>query len=381
MNKKQQKKKKNQILSVVSLITLVVAIGLATVGLSSTVGEIDEAVVARTPEAILASTGLSEGKDVFLPVSYFDQKMDECVNLYDRAGQKALRERQFEWSECGYKNKEIERGLVDYYLGEDYLPVAKGGVLTANRGMNKMDGWFEKVEGENKEFVGSLKLEYKEEGAEFAFYKSEFYPLDGVEFSAGDVVNKDGHNHLFTMSFAVPFTVLTSGHEGFEIAADDDTFVYVGDRLVIDMGGVHGATKGRFAIRENGEVYAAVEDEDLAYSGVKVESGDGSIVRIFHADRDSTESTFKVKFTGMNLTVTDVKLAEHEEGDGVQIAYDPTDPTYVAPLGESSVVRPDGTKGFIVIATVEGVMVLVFAVLAAVVIRNMVHRKSEQKNR
>jgi uncharacterized DUF497 family protein len=47
----------------------------------------------------------------------------------------------------------------------------------------------------------------------------------------------------------------------------------------------------------------------------------------------------------------------------------------VAPLGETSVVKPDGTKGFIVMATVEGVMVVVFSVLMAAAIRSVLRRK------
>ena len=99
-------------------------------------------------------------------------------------------------------------------------------------------------------------------------------------------------------------------------------------------------------INEKGEVYAGVDTQDMAYTGITVDSEKGSIVRIFHADRDSDESVFKVRFTGMNLSVTDAKLANRED-EGLQIAYDPTDPTYVAPLGETSVVKPDNTKVFI----------------------------------
>ena len=189
-------------------------------------------------------------------------------------------------------------------------------------------------------------------------------------------MNRDGHNHLFTMNFAVPFTVLASGAEEFTVTADDDTFIFVGDKLVVDMGGVHDATMGRFVVHDNGEIYAGVDGEDLAYSGVNVTKGDGSIVRIYHADRDSENSVFDVKFSGMNLSVTNTQLANNDSG--VQIAYDPSDPTYVAPLGESSIFRPDSTKGLIVMATIEGVMIVVVAILVASVARFMVKQKAQK---
>lgn len=373
----KQKKNKSQVFGWVALGVLGLGVVLMIFGMSNTVGEIAEKAISKTPDAILASAGVSEEKLVSVPVLYYDQKADECVNLYDASLRNNLFERQFEWMSCGYYNKEIEQGLVEFELDENYLPVASGlGELTPNRGINT-ERWFKSVESKSESYAGTLGMQYVANGAEFIFTAEEFYPLDEVEFSASDVVNVDGHNHLFTMNFAVPFTVLMSGAESLEVTADDDTFVFVGNKLVIDLGGVHDALTGKFEIHENGEIYAGVGDGDLAYSGVRVERGDGTIVRIFHADRDSSSSTFDVKFSGMNLSVENAKLADNG-GDEVQIAYDPNDPTYVAPLGESSVFRPDSTKGLIVMATIEGVMVVVVAILVASVARFMVKQKAKK---
>lgn len=374
---KQQKKNKSLIFGGIALVALVLGVGVAIFGLSNTVGEITEKAISKTPEAILASAGVDEEEPVSVPVLYYDQRADDCVNLYDRNLKNELERRQFEWSRCRYYNKEIEQGLAEFELGEGYLPVATGvGKLTANRGVD-FTRWFSAVDGKSASYAGMLKMQYVKNGAEFIFEAPDFYPLDEVGFSAGDMGNEDGHNHLFTMNFAVPFTVLLSGMESFEVNADDDTFVYIGDKLVLDMGGIHDAVVGKFVIRENGEIYSGVNNQELAYSGVNVNEGDGSIVRIYHADRDSADSTFNVKFSGMNLSVTDAKLAKGSD-DGVQVAYDPSDPTYVAPLGESSVFRPDSTKGLIVMATIEGVMIVVVSVLAVSVARFMVKQKTKR---
>ena len=371
----KQRTNKSKIFGGVALGLLVLGVVTVVLGLSNTVGEIADKTISKSPDAILASAGVSEEKLVSLPVSYYDQRSDECVNLYDNSMREALSLRQFEWTECRYYNKEIEQGLVEFELGEDYLPVSTGkGSLVSNEGVN-FERWFGAVGGKSESYVGSLRMQYVANGAEFIFKSDRFYPLDTVEFSNGDIVNRDGHNHLFTMNFAVPFTVLSSGGEEFEITADDDTFVFVGNKLVIDMGGIHGAATARFVIHESGEIYAAVDSEDFAYSGVNVAAGDGSVVRIFHADRDSDSSVFNVKFSGMNLGVKDVELADGGD-DGVQIAYDPTDPTYVAPLGETSVVRPDSTKGLIVMATIEGIMVVVASVRLVSVARFMIRQKN-----
>ena len=368
--------KKSQVANGVIMCLLVLGLFFTVFGLSKTIKSVDEIAISKTPEAILASAGVNEDDKISLPVVYFDQRADACINMFDADATKALRNRQFEWTSCDYYNRKIEQGLVDYYLGEDYLPVAKGGELTSNRGLSDMSRWFDTVEGKSKAYSGTIDLSYKADLAEFSFKDDDFYPLDEVNFSAGDAVNSDGHNHLFTMNFAIPFTVMASGDEIFEITADDDTFVFMGDKLVIDMGGIHSATNGKIAILENGDVYTAVGDTELAYSGVNVEKGDGLAIRIFHADRDSAESVFELRFAGMNLNVMKTELADAETG--VQVAYDPTDPSYIGPLGQSSVVRPDSTKGYIAIATVEGFMVVILSIFAAIITRSIIKRRAEK---
>lgn len=370
---KQKHKNKTRAFGVVSLMVFVGAMGLLVFAMSRTVSEVREVAISKSPEVILASAGLSDAEGVSLQVSYFDQKADECVDMYDRTKAAALKERQFGWHDCGYYNKRLEQGLVSNNLNDQYLPIAIGGKLTSNRGLTDMSRWFSEVEGKSKSYIGAIKLDYDADGATFSFHKNEFYPLDKVEFSKGEDVNSDGHNHLFTMNFSVPFTALLSGNESFTITADDDTFVYVGDKLAVDMGGIHDAMTGSLTIKENGEVYSSVDGAALAYSGINVGNGEGSVVRIFHADRDEDNSVFKVEFAGMNLGVVETKLADGE--DGVQIAYNPEDPSYIAPLGESSVVKPDTTKGYIVLATIEGVAVVVLAFLLAFSARLVVKRK------
>ncbi len=377
--KKKQNYKKFRILGGIALGGFVLAVLLSVFSLSNTVKEISDIAVSKTPTAILASAGVQDGRKVSVPALYYDQRADECVNLYDLSAKDALKSRQFEWSKCGYYNKQVETGLVGFELSGDYLPVGEGGELLPDRGLTDVTRWFSAVEGKSASYAGTLQFDYAANGAEFSFYKSEFYPLDEAEFSKGDFVNDDGHNHLFTMSFAVPFTPLFSGEETFEINADDDTFVYVGNQLVLDMGGIHDTVTGVFQVRENGEIYAAVDGESLAYSGVNIDGNEGSIVRVFHADRDSDGSELGVKFSGMNLTLMDTKLSKSDEGDGaVQVAYDPSDPSYVAPLGESVVFRPSGTKGLIIIATIEGAALVVFSVFIVLMAKYLMTSKRKK---
>lgn len=278
-----------------------------------------------------------------VPVLYYSQVADECVNLYDKAARAALKNRQFEWASCGEHHDAIETGLVEWELDSEYLPVAVGGDLTANRGVKgeNFRRWFKNVEGVSESFGGEIEL--VSNGGDLVFEDMNFQPTEG----------------LFTMSFGLPFMVLANGTEEFEITADDDTFVFVGNKLVIDMGGIHSATTGRFVINEKAEVYAAVGAESLAYTGVNLKKSEAGVVRVFHANRDGKSSVFKMRLSNMILNTM----------DGAEtVAYDPMNPGYVAPLGTSLTVGLNQEKVLAVANTVKGMSFGVIAVVAVAII-------------
>ncbi len=274
-----------------------------------------------------------------VPVLYYKQKADVCVNLYDRDSRAALKKRQFEWTSCGYYHDEIETGLVEGELDESYLPVAIGGERTSNRGVKgeNFTRWFKAVDGLSENAGGEFSLSLENDGI-MSFRDENFHPVDG----------------LFTMNFGLPFEVKADGNEKFEITADDDTFVFVGNRLVLDMGGVHSEVTGRFVIKENAEVYAGVGNESLAYAGVTLKKGESSVVRVFHANRDSKSSVFGVRLRNMVLGTTE------KNGETVT-NYDPANPSYVPPLGESLTVATDQGK---IIAMTNSAKMMSFGIIA-----------------
>lgn len=366
----KQKRRKFLAVSLVSATVLLAVVMLAVFGLSRMVDEINNEMIAETPEVVLASTGVTNETGLSLPISYYDQKADPCVNMYDMSKRTELYKRQFEWTSCGYVKKTVEPGMVDYDLGEDGLPVVKSGSLTANRGLD-MSRWYGAVEGMSKNYAGALRLSYVDQEMKFTYENNEFYPLDEVEFGQGEVVNADGHNHLFTMNFAIPVRILANGRERMKIMADDDTFVFVDDKLAIDLGGIHEAEIGEIEIRENGEVYASTRGEELAYSGITVTPNTDTMIKFFHADRDATESVFNLELTDMEPKVMNTKIAD---GGGVQVAYDPNDPSFVAPLGVSQNMRADLRQEYAVIATIYGTVIVTMSMALMMLTRYLVKR-------
>lgn len=367
--KREQQKQKRWIFGLSALGIFGLCTVLAIVGMANSVGQIREVEVAQSPTVLLASAGVDENKTIALPVTYFDQISDVCVDLYDPKTKEDATARQWEWMTCGYKSKKLETGMASESLDENGVPELSAGEILPNKGVNST-GWFETVEGVSQEAGGTLQLQYQKDGAIFSFAADDFYPLDDVKFSEGDTANTEGHNKLFTMMFAVPFSPLLSGEETFSITADDDTFVYLAGQLVLDMGGIHGPVTGELVIDTDGRAYRSVNGSEWEPTGVKLSQGANADIAVFHADRDSDESVFDVEFAGMNLALN----------EGTQIASvmdNANDPTngYEAPLGESKVFQPDQTRPLVLMATIEGVLVVAAAVLTAIVAKFVVKQK------
>ncbi len=338
-----KKQKIGQIISISILALTVVAMGGILGGFIGTAQEISATKEDNKVDVILASANINNSTNVSVPILYYDQEKDACLDIYNISMNEAVSNRQFEWSDCGYYNSEVEAGMVSSKLDDQYLPVATGGSLLENRGVNgeNFKRWFNQVDGKSKSYAGTMNLSYNSETGSFEYKSENYYPLDDITMKSDEFGNR-AHNHLFTLNLGVPFQALLNGREKFVISADDDTWVFVGDTLVLDMGGVHDTISGNFIINEDGEVYASVNGEDLAFTGVKLKSGESSIVRIFHADRNGISSEFNLDFVNMLLNITNTSIAS--ENGGVEVAYDPTNPSYIAPLGESLTVRPDNRK-------------------------------------
>ena len=366
----EQAKHHSRLFGYIALGVFGMSVIIAIFAMGNSISEIRTAEIAKSPEIILANSGAKENHTIALPVTYYDQVSDECVELYDMAYRDALYERQFEWTGCGYYSKKLEQGLVESELSDEGLPVAVEGKLTPNRGLD-FTQWFSSVDGKSAEATGTLQLVYSADGANFSFAADDFYPLDDIDFSANDPINADGHNHLFTMNFNVPFTVLASGEEVFTLTADDDTFVYLDDELVLDMGGIHHPMSAGITISQDGEVYTSVGGEDWQETNLKLAAGDTATLKVFHADRDSAESVFELNFSGMDL----------ELASGTQIAASGTetdDSTYIAPLGETKVFQPDSARSLMIIATIEAVVIVASAVMVMIVARFILRQKMQR---
>lgn len=117
----------------------------------------------------------------------------------------------------------------------------------------------------------------------FVFDDDEFFPIDGKGYGDNHSPVDDPsirHNYHFTTEIAAEFEY--RGGETFTFSGDDDVWLFVNGKLALDLGGHHE--------RED----ATVDFDALAgYLGIEV--GGTYTLRLFHAERHTSESHFRLE--------------------------------------------------------------------------------------
>jgi fibro-slime domain-containing protein len=135
--------------------------------------------------------------------------------------------------------------------------------------------WFNTVEGVNIEIEGELVLtETSPSSGAWSFYSDAFFPLDGAGFG-----NSPGlaHNYSFTTEAHVTFTYLPG--QQLKFRGDDDLWLFVNGKLALDLGGQH-------------QPLSVAVDLDAQAAALGIVPGQTYALDLFHAERQSTLSTF-----------------------------------------------------------------------------------------
>ncbi len=167
-------------------------------------------------------------------------------------------------------------GIVELDLGADHKPVyAHPGGTAHTTGPAEFAQWFNDVDGVNMAFPFTITPIIGADGG-LTYTNNAFFPIDGQGF--GNEGNE--HNYHFTYELHMEFAY--KGGEVFTFTGDDDLWVFINNRLGIDLGGLHSALSETI-------------DLDAMAGTLGITVGETYSLDLFQAERHTSESNFTIE--------------------------------------------------------------------------------------
>ncbi|HVK63172.1 MAG TPA: fibro-slime domain-containing protein [Polyangium sp.] len=174
----------------------------------------------------------------------------------------------------------LDLGIVQMNLGSDGKPVYAGTPTTpTTSGKASFDEWYRDVPGVNVSTPFILDLASSPDMPDvYRFQAPDFFPIDG------QLLGNEGnsHNFHFTLEMQIPFRYV--GGESLTFRGDDDLWVFINDRLAIDLGGVHATESRTILLDEAAETLGITKGEVFPFA-------------LFFAERHTSGSNFYLETT------------------------------------------------------------------------------------
>ena len=202
-------------------------------------------------------------------------------------------------------NFRVYQGLVLPDLGMDHEPVFNSqSNYEFNHGSAKFNQWFHDAPGVNiKKILNLTLIKQPTTPTTWTYSNLAFFPIDNQLFG-----NTPGQSHNFAFTYETHNTFTYEGHETFQFWGDDDVFVFINNKLALDLGGVHGGIG--FPPDTRGLIRFDAQANQLG-----ITTGGTYSFDFFYAERHTTSSEIKI--------TTSIKLGNPGTGKSSVFFVDP----------------------------------------------------------
>lgn len=172
-----------------------------------------------------------------------------------------------------------DRGIVTNTIGWDTKPVYAHGPLgtITTHGPTRFNQWYRNTPGVNVQQPISITLELVPGSTTlYKYSNTSFFPIDNQLFGN----QGEPHNYHFTAEWHLEFTYLADG-SFLNFTGDDDLWIYINGRLVVDLGGVHAAESTVIDLDQNATQLGLVVNHTYPMD-------------IFFAERHTIKSAFTI---------------------------------------------------------------------------------------
>lgn len=170
-------------------------------------------------------------------------------------------------------NIAVDYGIVEDTIGPDRKPVYKSATTTpTTHGKAYFDQWYRDCPGVNMAKDITITLDDNDGDGIYTYYNNAFFPIDGELFG------NEGNNHNFHFTFEIHTEFTYRENQVFNFYGDDDVWVFINDKLEIDLGGIHS------------KLYKSVDLDTLNLTPGEVYKLD-----FFFAERHTSESNFQLE--------------------------------------------------------------------------------------